>query len=206
MFIRAYLRASTIEQDANRATGKLQRFVNEHNLKIAASYIENISGNKLERPELTRLIQESHDGDIILIESVDRLTRLSPTKWRELKKMLDKKCIHIVSLDAPTSQLILTSSITDPLSSSILQAVNKMLIEVLAATAYQDYTERRTKQRQGIDIAKGKNKYKGRTANIDTHNKILALSKTDLSINDIAEMLKVSRSTVLRVRRSHRPI
>lgn len=44
MFIRAYLRASTSEQDASRARGALDAFADERGLRIAARYMENKSG------------------------------------------------------------------------------------------------------------------------------------------------------------------
>lgn len=43
-FIRAYLRASTKEQDAGRARGDLEAFCRERGLTIAATYEENESG------------------------------------------------------------------------------------------------------------------------------------------------------------------
>jgi len=41
MFIRAYLRASTDDQDANRARKTLQSFATDQSVRIAAFYIEN---------------------------------------------------------------------------------------------------------------------------------------------------------------------
>jgi len=55
MFIRAYLRASTDEQNAARAKDSLTQFANDHGQRIAAFYTENISATQLERPELNRL-------------------------------------------------------------------------------------------------------------------------------------------------------
>jgi len=46
MYVRAYLRASTYEQDAPRACEKLEAFCAERTLSIAAKYIENESGAK----------------------------------------------------------------------------------------------------------------------------------------------------------------
>ena len=54
MFIRAYLRASTREQNAERAKGLLQEFADAHNQLIGTYYVETESGAKLERPELMR--------------------------------------------------------------------------------------------------------------------------------------------------------
>lgn len=86
MFIRAYLRASTDEQDANRAKEELMHFVDKKGVRIASYYIENQSGAKVDRPELGRLIQDSHKGDILLIEKVDRLSRLPYEQWKITKK------------------------------------------------------------------------------------------------------------------------
>ncbi|UJX02173.1 recombinase family protein (plasmid) [Vibrio parahaemolyticus] len=47
MFIRAYLRASTTDQDAERAKNELQAFAHEHNVRIASFYTEQLSGAKL---------------------------------------------------------------------------------------------------------------------------------------------------------------
>lgn len=46
MFIRAYLRASTDEQDANRARNELVQFSDSKNVRIASFYTETQSGAK----------------------------------------------------------------------------------------------------------------------------------------------------------------
>ncbi len=43
MFVRAYLRASTDQQDATRARAALDAFARERGLRIAARYVENES-------------------------------------------------------------------------------------------------------------------------------------------------------------------
>ena len=50
MFVRAYLRASTDDQDANRARDQLKAFAAERGLSVAAWYVENESGAKLVAP------------------------------------------------------------------------------------------------------------------------------------------------------------
>jgi len=77
MFIRAYLRASTCEQNALRARGALEAFAVGRGLRIAARYVENESGAKLHRPELFRLLADCEPGDVLLVEQVDRLSRLT---------------------------------------------------------------------------------------------------------------------------------
>ena len=56
MHARAYLRASTSEQDASRASGQVEAFAAERGLPIVGTYVENKSGAKLARPELFRAL------------------------------------------------------------------------------------------------------------------------------------------------------
>jgi DNA invertase Pin-like site-specific DNA recombinase len=73
MFVRAYLRASTDQQDATCARDQLEAFAAERGLTIAAWYMENESGASLARPELFRLLNDSQPGDVLLVVQVDRL-------------------------------------------------------------------------------------------------------------------------------------
>ena len=52
-----YLRASTKEQDANRAKDSLLHFAKDKNLNISCFFLENESGATLNRPELFRLLE-----------------------------------------------------------------------------------------------------------------------------------------------------
>jgi len=63
----------------------LRAFAAERGLKIAAWHVENESGAKLARPELFRLLNDSQPGDILLVEQVDRLSRLTDADWQKLK-------------------------------------------------------------------------------------------------------------------------
>lgn len=219
MLIRPYLRASTTEQNANRAKAYLKKFVHEQNLangtehKIATWYIENASGAKIDRDILNKLLDEAETGDVLLVESVDRLTRLNNKDWDNLNSLIKSKKVRVVSVDLPTSFVALKpqSKSMNEYTDVILNAINSMLLDILAATARKDYEDRKNKQSQGIEIAKNKGKYKGRKANEELHKAIITLSKqnndgTKLSINEIAATLKTSKSTVCRVRRSQKSL
>jgi DNA invertase Pin-like site-specific DNA recombinase len=85
---RLYLRASTDEQDAGRARASLEAFAAERSLVVAATYAENESGASLDRPELFRLLADSRPGDVLLVEQVDRLSRLTAADWERLRALL----------------------------------------------------------------------------------------------------------------------
>ena len=91
MHARAYLRASTEEQDANRARNEIEAFAADRGLPIVGTYIENESGAKLARPELFRLLKDSKAGDVLLVEQVDRLSRLTEGDWLKLRAEIDTK-------------------------------------------------------------------------------------------------------------------
>jgi DNA invertase Pin-like site-specific DNA recombinase len=132
MFVRAYLRASTDEQDANRAKDQLKAFAAERGLKIAACYTENESGAKLARPELFRLLADSEPGDVLLVEQVDRLSRLTAADWERLKAELTARRVRVVALDLPTSWMMATNA-ADEFTGRMFEAINGMLLDMLAA-------------------------------------------------------------------------
>ena len=180
MFVRAYLRASTTDQDANRARADLDRFAAEHNLTIAATYVENESGAKLQRPELFRLLADCRDGDILLVEQVDRLSRLNAADWAKLKAEIAARHVRVVALDLPTSWLMATGE-RDPFTSRMFDAINNLMLDMLAAIARKDYEDRRRRQAQGIERAKasrdagGASKYRGRVENAERNRAIVAM-------------------------------
>ncbi|EPH5224037.1 recombinase family protein, partial [Escherichia coli] len=47
-----------------------------------------MSGASLQRPELLRLLDDAAKGDAIIIEQIDRLSRLDEKSWFTLKEML----------------------------------------------------------------------------------------------------------------------
>ncbi len=197
MLVRAYLRASTKEQDAQRAREDLKAFASERGLKIVGFYPENESGASLKRPELFRLLGDSHPGDILLIEQVDRLSRLNTEDWEHLKAELQARRVRVVALDLPTSWMLAKSS--DETTARMLDALNGMMLDMLAAIARKDYTDRRRRQEQGILKAKGEGAYKGRKENIQRNAAIMKMLAMGSSWSTIQQANGCSRSTLAKL-------
>jgi DNA invertase Pin-like site-specific DNA recombinase len=201
MTIRIYLRASTKDQDAGRARQYINEVASSQglDLKNVVYYIENYSGRKVARPKLTELMDDSVQGDVILLEQIDRLTRLTAAKWKKLKLAIDNKGLQIVACDVPTSFQILNNT-QDEMQQRILESVNSMLIEILAATASKDYEDRRRRQKEGIES--NKHKFKGKKADPKTANKCEKVFKAvSAKIEKLDEALKtysVGRATYYR--------
>ncbi|HBR1643489.1 recombinase family protein [Klebsiella pneumoniae] len=190
----AYLRASTSEQDASRAKEALQEFAKEHSYTIAAEFIENESGASLGRPELFNLLKVAQPGDVLLVEQVDRLSRLKDEDWKTLRQMISSKGIRVVALDLPTSHMLLNTG--DEFTSRMFEALNSMMLDMLAAIARKDYTDRQRRQEEGIKKAKEQGLYKGRPVNEKLHKQILALRQAGHSYSQIQDLTGAARTTI----------
>ncbi|KAA1051816.1 recombinase family protein [Pseudocitrobacter sp. 73] len=193
----AYLRASTKEQDANRAKIELQSFADKMSISIAAWFVENESGASLSRPELFKLIDVAQPGDVLLVEQVDRLSRLNGEDWEKLSMFIKSKGIRVVALDLPTSHMMI--QIADDFTNRMMDALNGMMLDMLAAIARKDYTDRRRRQAQGIAKAKSEGKFRGRQADLELHRRIIKLREAGMSYTDIQQTTGVARTTISRV-------
>lgn len=198
MLTRLYLRASTEDQDAMRARAALERFAEEHGLTIAGTYAENESGAKLTRPELFRLLKDSKQGDVLLTEQVDRLSRLTEADWKRLRAEIDAKHVRIVALDLPTSWMLLAAG-KDSFSSRMLAAINGMMLDMLAAIARKDYEDRRRRQAEGQARAKAAGKYRGRPEDTKRNASIATMLRKGMSWSEVQDATGCGRATVAKV-------
>lgn len=193
----AYLRASTKEQDATRAKAALAEFAASNDLGHVTYFTENVSGASLQRPELMRLIDIAAPGDILLVEQVDRLSRLNAEDWETLKAQIDSKGLRVVALDLPTSHEVLNHQ--GEFMQSMMKAINGMMLEMLAAIARKDYTDRRRRQAEGISKAKAEGAYKGRPVNDKLHEQIRALHGAGKTKSEIHRLTGAARTTINKV-------
>lgn len=191
MAVRIYVRASTKDQEAERALDDLITFSKEYGDQYH-SYIENYSGTKLDRPALNRLLDEAEQGDILLVESVDRLSRLSQDDFSTLKQRIKAKGVRLVVADLPT-----THTVNEGMTGDILNVINSMLIDLLATMAKLDNDKRRERIKQGLE----RSGYKptGKKADTTKHDRIKALNDKGLTKEEIAKAVGCGVATVYRV-------
>ncbi len=184
-----------------RAKGVLDVFASELGHSVSAWFVENVSGAKLDRPELLRLIEVAQNGDVLLVENVDRISRLSRQKdWETLKSTISKKGIRVVAKDLPTSHQLIQHG--DEFTDRMLSAINSMMLDMLAAIARKDYEDRRMRQAQGVQKAKKEGKYRGRPINEKLHKDIEGLLRDGKSYAFIRNLLGCSEHTISRVKKS----
>jgi DNA invertase Pin-like site-specific DNA recombinase len=194
---RLYLRASTDEQDAHRARAALDAFARERALAVAGAYVENESGASLARPELFRLLADSRPGDMLLVEQVDRLSRLTEADWRKLRSTIEARQLRVVALDLPTSWMLTTPA--DEFSVRMFEAINGMMLDMLAAIARKDYDDRRRRQAEGITRAKAAGRYRGRRENTERNATIACLLGKGVSWSQIQAATGCGRELVAKI-------
>lgn len=192
MTVRIYVRASTKDQDAERALSDLITFSNDYGSEYV-EYVENESGTKLNRPILTKLLNESKQGDILLVESVDRLSRLEQSDFEILKQQIKGKGLRLVVADLPTTHVI-----NSGMTGEILNVINSMLIDLLATMAKLDNDKRKERIKQGL--ARSGYKPTGKKANTAKHDRIKQLLEAgNMTKEEIAKAVECGVATVYRV-------
>lgn len=138
---------------------------------------------------------------MIFMEQIDRLARLKQSDWETLKYLLASNKLMIVSPELPTNWMALKSSYNTEFTASIIQAVNGMLLNMLAAVARKDYEDRRRRQLEGIEKARADGKYVGRKPDLKKRASITSLLKAGQSYSSIQETLGCSRHLIADVKK-----
>lgn len=87
----------------------------------------------------------------------------------------------------------------DDFTARMFDAINGMLLDMLAAVARKDYDDRRRRQAQGQARAKTEGKYKGRPEDTERNAGIASLLAEGRSWSFIQDMTGCSRATVAKV-------
>ena len=141
----AYVRVSTIDQnEARQVKAMVEAGIEKDNI-----HIEKASGKNRKRPVLEQLLNSKlglRKGDTLYIESFSRLAR-NTKDLLDIVEELRIKEVELVSLKEKVDTSTPTGKLMLNMLGSIYQFERDCLLE---------------RQREGIEIAKAKGKYKGR--------------------------------------------
>ena len=84
-------------------------------------------------------------------------------------------------------------------AAQMFEAINGMLLDMLAVVAWKDYDDRRRRQAQGEAKAKAEGRYKGRPEDVARNSAIAKLLETGQSWTAIPNMTGCSRATIAKV-------
>ncbi|MDH6186923.1 DNA invertase Pin-like site-specific DNA recombinase [Polaromonas sp. CG_23.6] len=193
---RLYLRVSTDEQDLARQAD-IEHSARQAGYYIAGVYREKASGARADRPELLRMIADLQPGEVVVAEKIDRISRLPLPEAERLVASIRAKGARL-AVPGVVDFTDLTKA-TDSVTRIVLESVQELLLKLALQMARDDYETRRERQRQGVQLAKNAHKYAGRIPDTATHERIVGLRRTGLTIKRTAELAGCSTSQVKRV-------
>ncbi|PXV97032.1 DNA invertase Pin-like site-specific DNA recombinase [Pantoea ananatis] len=168
---------------------------------VAGVYKEKASGARADRPELQRMIADQQPGEVVVAEKIDRISRLPLTEAEQLIGSIKAKSAKLaIPGIVDLSELAVNQ---DGVARIVLESVQDMLLKVALQTARDDYETRRERQRQGVELAKASGKYKGRRPETKTHERIIALRESGMTIARTATLAGCSVSQVKRIWAMH---
>lgn len=146
-----YGRVSTKDQNEERQLQAAKDFgIDERDI-----YIDKKSGKDFDREQYQLMKGQLREGDLVVILSIDRLGRNYDqiiTEWRDI---INCGC-DIVVIDMP---LLDTRDTEGGLTKRF---ISDLFLQILSYVSEQERINIRSRQRQGIEIAKSQGKYKGR--------------------------------------------
>ena len=152
-----YGRVSTKGQSEERQIESLMKYVPD----VRNIYIDKKSGKDFEREQYNLMKGQIRPGDTLYIHELDRLGRNKVLILQELEYYRDHKVVVRI-LNVPSTLTDYSNLGDDTLQRSLIEAMNKMLIEVLAIMAEQERINIVKRTREGIAVARQKGKRLGR--------------------------------------------
>ena len=164
---------------------------------VAGIYREKASGARADHAELRRLIGDLQPGDVIVAEKIERISRLPLPEAECLVASIRANGAHL----CVPGLVELTEFTTTPDAAAqiVWQSRQDLLLKLVLQLARDDDETRRDRQRAGVQLAKVARKYPGRIPDTATHERIVALRRTGLTIKRTAELAGCSASQVKRI-------
>jgi DNA invertase Pin-like site-specific DNA recombinase len=188
--VACYIRVSTVEESQAKQRREITRWLksNRINQKTVRWYIDKSTDEVLRRPRFEKLQADILDGKVRAVV-VWRLDRLSDKTWDGLNLLIDwcDKSLRVVSV----AQQI-----------DVKSRDYGMIVPVLRGVAEIDEQTRRERTKAGLAFARARGRAGGRPRIAADEARVLMAKRLrkdiTLSIDDICERLKVSRSTYYR--------
>lgn len=140
-----YIRVSSTEQNLDRQIEQLS--------DVFKVFSDKISGKDTDRPGLKSLLSFIREGDIVVVSELDRLGRNN----KELTEVMS-----IIQSKGATIEILSLPSLSGIEDENLRRLLNNLIIEIYKYQAEAERVRILQRQRQGIEIAKRKGKYKGR--------------------------------------------
>lgn len=176
-----YIRVSTVLQNTARQEEQLSGY------QLDELFTDHCSGKDSNRPQLQAALKHLRKNDLFIIQSMDRLAR----NLDDLRKIVKDLTLREIKVQFIKESLTFTGNDS---------SISNLLLSVMGAFAEFERSLIRERQREGIQIAKAKGKYKGRKKLLN-NNEVIALKARDEENNyknrsTLAKEFNISRQSL----------
>ena len=181
-----YLRVSGFDQNPDRQL---------ENLEMDRTFIDMASGKDTHRPQLEALLAFVREGDTVVVHSMDRLAR----NLDDLRRLVKNLTGRGVRIQFVKEQLTFTGE-DSPLAT--------LLLSVMGAFAEFERALIRERQREGIELAKQRGAYRGRTRSLTAAQvgELTLRAAAGEAKTTLAQEFGISRETVYQYLRAAGPV
>lgn len=177
-----YARVSTVNQDLEAQVQALEKE------GCDVIYKEKFTGTRKDRPEFQKLLKELKEGDTLVVTKLDRFARSAVDGISTIKELFDRGVkVHVLNMgmidNTPTGRLILNVMF------AFAQFERDMIVE---------------RTQEGKSIAKQKPGFREGRPKKFTKQQIehaLKLKDEGYSYSQVAEMMRISKSTLIRAKK-----
>lgn len=122
----------------------------------------------------------------MIAEKIDRISRLPLPEAEKLIASIRDKSARLAILGIVDLSDVVVKN--DGVFRIVLESAQELLLKLAIQTARDDYEIRRERQWQGVQLAKAAVKYAGRKADLATHERIIILRQSGLTIERTATL------------------
>jgi DNA invertase Pin-like site-specific DNA recombinase len=172
-----YIRVSSVDQNTDRQLDGIQ---------VDKTFTEKASGKDTKRPQLQATREYVREGDTLVVHSMDRLAR----NLEDLCRIVRELTADGVAVEFIKERLKFTREETEPFS--------ELLLHMLGAVAQFERSLLRERQREGIEKAKAKGKYRGRRPSLTDQDIAHLRSRVESGVSKaaVAREFKITRQTL----------
>lgn len=183
-----YVRISSDDQNEARQIVKMRELgIDERHI-----FIDKKSGKDFSRENYQAMITMIREGDTLYVSSIDRLGRNYNEILEQWALITKSKKADIVVLDMPLLDTRNHKDLTGTLIADIV-------LQLLSYVAQKERENIRTRQAEGIAIAKAEGKYKGRKpidVNIEVFRRLyMDVKRKQRTVSSSIKILGIKRST-----------
>lgn len=178
-----YIRVSTLDQNADRQHVALNA---AHVEKI---YEDHISGANTDRAQFQAMMQFLREGDELVVLSLDRLAR-------NLRDLLDT--VETLGKRGVSVRFLKENLLFDARSNA--DPTSKLMLSMVGAFAEFERSMIRSRQAEGIALAKARGAYKGRPRSVTDEqiSKLKAALAQEVLLTKATRKVGISRTTAYR--------